>query len=150
MYDDWSEKLELPDDVLDYIHSIRLLSSAIQCRESLLRCATLHHAWAPGLKKRGGLCDLVMRVPTSNAWPFHNHYPFEVYNIDGVDVHVGMWEDRCALIYIKAEDIQSWNHMKRVSIGATLFANSQIVCKRFCYKNAWYSSNFQRHQPIEL
>ena len=138
---------QLPQELLDMIQYHRRLGEAYRRRERILRFASLEYAWAPlplpltaerdCYKYHRTFHDLIIRVPTSNAIPFHNIPPWEVYEVDGTRVRVGMWEDRNNLLYVNACDIQHWNHLRAAPIGTHIFLNSEIRCKRILYENAW-------------
>lgn len=130
----------LDDDVLELIQHYRRVSEACQRRESILKHATLEYAWSPGTKNSiGTLVDLIVRVPTVSAIPFHNDPPWEIFSFNGKNVRVGMWEDRSNLIYLFAEDVQSWNHVVHIPIGSKLFFKNDIRCKRLRHKKKWIS-----------
>lgn len=130
----------LDDDCLNLIQHYRRILEACQRREHILKHATLEYAWSPHLKDYGNMfADLIVRVPTSFAKPFHNSPPWELYSFDGLDVRIGMWEDRSNLIYLIGDDVQSWDHVRHIPIGSKLFSDIDIQCKRILYKKEWMS-----------
>ena len=128
----------LDDDSFELIQHHRRILEARQRRELILKHATLDSAWTPKWKERADrFMDLVVRVPTSLAIPFHNSPPFEIFSFNGVNVRIGMWEDRYNLIYLFGDDVQSWDYVRDISIGSKLFLNVDIQCKRIRYKGKW-------------
>ena len=128
----------LDDDSLSLIQHYRRILEACQRREHILKHATLEYAWSPHLKDyQNTFMDMIVRVPTSSAVPFHNSFPWEVYSFDGLKVRIGMWEDRNNLIYLLGDDVQSWNHVRNIPIGTKLFLDMDIQCKRIRYKEEW-------------
>ena len=133
----------LDDDSLELIQHHRRILEACQQRESILKHATLEYAWSPKCKGYAHtFMDLVVRVPSFSAIPFHNSPPWEVFSFNGVNVRIGMWEDRNNLIYLLGDDVQSWNHVCNISAGSKLFLNVDIQCKRIRYKNEWMTCQF--------
>ena len=133
---------DLPDDILHLIQLQRRILEAASRREDILRHATLHYVWSPGMKNSLGLCDLVAKVQTSNAVPFHNTSPFEVFLIDGIKVRVGMWEDRHDLIYLIADDVQTWAHVRYAWLGSHILKYSSIKCQRLRWKGEWINVSY--------
>lgn len=133
----------LDDDSLEIIQRYRRILEACQRRENILKHATLACVWYPQITKnyKDSFMDLIVKVPTHSGIPFHNQYPWEIFSFNGKDVRVGMWEDRDNLIYLVGEDVQSWEHMRNVSIGTKLFLSDHIECKRIKYKNEWVLCN---------
>jgi hypothetical protein len=128
----------LDDDSLALIQRYRRIGEACQRREFILRHAMLEYAWSPGVQdSRRTFMDLIVRVPTSSAVPFHNNPPWEVFSFNGQDVRIGMWEDRSNLIYLFGDDVQTWDFVRQKSIGSKLFVEYDIRCKRIRYKKEW-------------
>lgn len=133
----------LDDDSLAIIQRYRRILEACQRREYILKHATLAYVWSPRITKnyKDSFMDLIVKVPSDSAIPFHNQYPWEIFSFNGIDVRIGMWEDRYNLIYLVGEDVQSWEHMRNISIGTKLFLNDDIKCKRIKYKSEWVMCN---------
>lgn len=129
----------LDDDSLSLIQHYRRVLEACQRREHILKHGTLEYAWSPHLKKDYGntFMDLIIKVPTYSAIPFHNSPPWELYSFDGLKVRIGMWEDRNNLIYLIGDDVQTWNRVRNIPIGTKLFLDMDIKCKRIQYKKEW-------------
>jgi hypothetical protein len=77
---------------------------------------------------------LILRVDRPNAKPFHNKYPYEIFEIDGAPVRIGTWYDRRQEIYIRNEDVQSESNC----YGDAPFAQSRILCTRIYFESEWH------------
>ena len=117
MFSEWTQPLELPDEILDSIQWYRRILDAGACRSKILK----HSVFVQKEQENN-----IFKTPTRSGVPFHNNFPFEKFDVDGRVVKVGMWCDRDDEIYIMDGD------------GLFDLSQSRIQCKRIYFQKKWY------------